>query len=84
MQIFFSHYVEMFCPDYFQTLSTEVCDGQPAIGPTSGSCAYLKRYSVSSSRQGLSISRSVFIILIFGLNPLPFQTACSSKEYSCS
>ena len=42
-----------------QLTSSLVCGGQPAIGPTFGFCAYLKRAGASLSRQGLNNSRSI-------------------------
>ena len=51
--------------DYFEiVLSTDVCGGQPAIGPIAGSLAYLYSASASVSSHGRSSSRGVSSTII--------------------
>ena len=64
-------------------LSTLVCGGQPAAGPTSGSLAYLYNSPASSSNQGRRMSRSVSRIVAIILR-LPNRFQNCTKLRSCA
>lgn len=58
-------------PDDFTTVFHQVCGAQPAIGPMSGSLAYLYMISASVSFQGLRMSLSVSTVVIMLSFPFP-------------